>query len=121
MGREENGRPAITALGLQDGPHLLPMLRVEADGRLIEDQEIGSVKRRACDVYQPTPAARELPGHLVGAWAQPRLAHRPGDRCTGGLSSEPRESCREEEILLDGEEPVDARLLEHEPEAAAHH
>src|SRR5206468_8353812 len=110
----------IPPLCLQDGPDLLAMLRIEADGGLVEDEEIGSVKRRPRDVDQPPPPTGELPRHLIRPRPQSRFVHRSRYGSTGRLPAESRESCGKEEILLDGEEPIDAGLLEYETQATAH-
>ena len=59
--RKENGGAALAALGLEQAPHAIAMLRIQADRRLVEDEQVGPMHRGAGDVGEPAPAARELP------------------------------------------------------------
>ena len=58
VGGEEDGGAPVPALRVQYGPHLLAVLGIEADRRLVEDQEIGPVECRASDVHEPPPSTR---------------------------------------------------------------
>ena len=64
----------------QDGPDQLAMLRVEPDGRLVEDEQFGPVQRRAGDVGEAAPPAGQPPGWRAGVRAQPDALDGGGHR-----------------------------------------
>ena len=58
--RGHEDRRALGAQRVDERPELLPHLRVEADGRLVEQDEPGPVDERPRDQQAPAHAAREL-------------------------------------------------------------
>ena len=104
---------------VQDAPDLLAVLGIEADRRLVEDQQIGPVERRASDVHEPPPSTGELSRHLCRARAESGLIHRSRDGGTSGTPTQSREPGGEEKIFLDRQETVDAGLLEYQAQAPA--
>ena len=112
--------PRSRRSAVEDGPDQLAVLGIEPDGRLVEDEEVGPVQRGAGDVDQPPPPAGELTRGLGGARRRGRPARWPRRPRRAQLASaQSREPRREAQVLLDGEEPVDAGLLKHEPQPAA--
>ena len=61
VGGEQDGSAAGAALSVEQRPDPLPVLGVEADGRLIEDEEVGLMQQGPYEVYDPAPTAGELP------------------------------------------------------------
>ena len=118
VGGEEDRGAALAALGREDGPDQLTVLGIEADGGLVEDQEVGPVQRGAGDVHQPPPAARELPRWLRGPRPQSGPVDRGGDCGAHRAAAQPGQARREPQVLLDREQAVDAGLLKHEAEPA---
>src|SRR5207249_3603130 len=116
--REQDRRAALAPLGRENGPDQLAVLRIEADGRLVEDEEIGLVQRGARDVHQPAPPARELARRLRGPGPQAGAVNGGGDCRTYLPATEPGEPGGEPEVLLHGEKPVHAGLLEDQAQAA---
>ena len=55
---------AFAAFLFNQLPRALAMLRVEANRRLVEDEEVGPVEQSAGEVGQPAPAGRELARRL---------------------------------------------------------
>ena len=91
--RRHQDRGALAAQPVDQRPQLLAHLRVQADGRLVEQHEPRAVDQRAGDQQPPAHAARELVDPRVAAVARgwrcraparsPRGARRAG-RGRGG-------------------------------------
>ena len=78
--RRHEDRRALGAQPVDQRPQLLADLRVEADGRLVEQDEVRPVDERARD-QQPAPhAARELVDARVAPVDQVRDLERALDR-----------------------------------------
>ena len=77
---EEDRGAALAPLGAEDGPDQLAMLGIEADGGLVQDEQVRPVQRGAGDVDQPPPPARELPRRLRRERAEPGPLDGRGDR-----------------------------------------
>ena len=80
----EQDRLALLQQVLQPLPHQVARLRVEAGGRLVEEQQVGVVDERAAEREPPLHAARELARLGVGLRLQRRelqqLRHALVDR-----------------------------------------
>ena len=84
MGRNQH-RHAVVGEPMDLVPEVAARLRVDAGGRLVEQQQLGLVHHRGGQREPLLPAARELPGELLAAIGQaelverfvdPRLGHR---------------------------------------------
>ena len=77
-GHEDRG--SLGAQRVDQGPELLPHLRVEADGRLVEQEEPRSMDESPRDQQSPAHAARELVDPVVTTVGKVRDLERPFDR-----------------------------------------
>ena len=67
---------AERAHGLED---VVAALRIDADGRLVEDQQLGAVEQAGGEVEPPLHAARVVLDQIARALAQPDDVERPAD------------------------------------------
>ena len=78
--RRHQDRRALGAQRVDQRPELLAHLRVEADGRLVEQHEPRPVHERARDQQAPPHAAGELVDARVAPVDELRHLERPLDR-----------------------------------------
>ena len=83
MRGHEDGR-ALRAQGVDQRPELLADLRIEADCRLVQEDEARSVDERASDQEAPAHPAGELVDPAVAAVDELRHLERPLDRAPLG-------------------------------------
>jgi hypothetical protein len=95
------------------------MLRIQPDGWLVQNQELGRVERRSCDISEPAPSARELSGRLPSPGRKTGSMQGGTNRDSPSLSVESREPCGEQQVFLDREQPINTGLLKYETQAAA--
>ena len=118
VGGDDHGEVALLAQRLHVLPQPPARLRIEADGRLVEEQHAGVVDEGARDLEPPLHAGGERPHqgvapireldemqHLVDPALAPRRRHAIDE-------------AMEIEVLVDGQAIVEGRLLEHDAEAA---
>ena len=101
--RRHQDRRALAAQAVDQRPQLLAHLRVEADGRLVEQHEPRAVHERAGDQQPPAHAARELVDPRVAAVAQVGDLERALDRRPALGARDPVEVREDEQVLLDGQ------------------
>ena len=89
-------------------PELGADLRVEADGRLVEEDELRVVDEAAGQQQAAAHPAGELVDGVFAAVAQPRQVERRVDR--GGDVLDPVEAGEDREVVLDGD--VDVEVVE---------
>ena len=77
--REQHGR-ALGGEAVDLVPELAPAHRIDAGGRLVEEQQRRLVDRRAGERDPLLPAARQRAGELVAAIAEPRRASTSSTR-----------------------------------------
>ena len=83
--RAHQDRDALGAQPVDQRPQLLADLRVEADGRLVEQQQLRLVQQRAGDQQAPAHAAAELVDLRLAALGEVRDGERRGrSRPRGG-------------------------------------
>ena len=97
-------------------PQRVPRLDVDAEGRLVEDQQLGVVQQRAPEREAPPQAARERAGPVPRGPRAPQLRHL---RHAPVAVRHAEEVGREAEVLADGELVVERRLLRDDPDPAA--
>jgi hypothetical protein len=73
-------------MSLDQLPELAARQRIDAGGRLVEDQQVGVVDERAAEAELLFHAAGELAGRAVGKGARPVLRSSSAMRCAGGLA-----------------------------------
>ena len=95
-------------------PQLLAHLRVEADGRLVEQHEPRPVHERARDQQPPAHAARELVDARVAPVDEVRELERALDRRAPLGRGDPVEVREDEQVLLDGQRHVEVVELRHD-------
>jgi hypothetical protein len=110
VGGEDHGH-AAGPQPLERRPHPPPQQRIDARGRLVEQQQRRLVEQRAGERHALLHAARERVDLVVGAMCEideleqlPRPAARVGDREAAG---------EELQVLARGEILVERRLLRH--------
>ena len=99
-------------------PELLAHLRVEADGRLVEQHEPRAVDERARDQQPPPHAARELVDARVAPVDEVRHLERALDRVAPLGAADPVEVREDEQVLLDGQRHVEVVELRRRRRAA---
>ena len=118
VGRQEDGRPAPRELA-QERAEAAPRERVEARRRLVEEEDLRSVEERLGDL----DAAREASGKGLHAVARAVRDLHPREElaCAGAKrrAAEAEDGAVDEEVLEDGQLPIEARRLEDDAEAAA--
>jgi hypothetical protein len=110
MGRDEHGQ-AVGCEPMNLVPELAPRLRIDACGRLIEQQQLRPVHDAGGEREAVLPAARKLPRELMAARGQAQIGERACDR----LASRPEivEARHKEQILLDRQVLVEREPLGH--------
>ena len=102
-------------------PQLLADLRVEADGRLVHQDEARPVDERARDQQAAAHPARELVDARVAAVAEVRDLERALDRGAPVGARDPVEVREDEQVLLDGERRVEVVELRDDAALRARH
>ena len=113
VGRHQDRR-ALGAQPVDQRPQLLAHLRVEADGRLVEQHEPRPVHERAGDQQPAAHAAGELVDARVTAVGEVRDLERALDRILALAPAEPVEEREHEQVLLDGQRDVEVVELRHD-------
>ncbi len=111
--RHQDAR-ALAAQQVDQRPQLLADLRVEADGRLVEQHEPRLVHEPARDQQPPAHAAGELVDLRVAAVAQVGDLQRALDRGFAVRAIDPVEVREDEQVLLDGQRHVEVVELRHD-------
>ena len=118
VAREEDG--VLPAEHLDGRAHLDDLHRVEAAGRLVEDQELGLVHQRLGHADALPVAVRQagdqLVVHLAGGGLLLRFGHR-ARRVAGGDAAQLR---GEGQVPPDGHLAVERRRVGEKPDAAPH-
>ena len=129
VGGEHQGGVIAVADLAQVLPEAAPAGRVEPGGRLVQEEDAGTVHQASDDLQLPHHPARHLlhrledlapeaqqlrqVGDLAAVVRRHHAVHRP-------VGIEPVEKAVEPHVLLAGEVLVDARFLEDDPHLAAH-
>ncbi len=102
-------------------PELAPRQRIDARGRLVEDQQVGVVDQRAAQAELLFHAARELAGRPIGEGAQPRARQKLGDSGLALGPALPEELAEELDILEHRQRRIEvlAKPLRHIGDARA--
>ena len=100
-------------------PELLAHLRVEPDGRLVEQHEPRPVDERPGDQQPPPHPAGELVHARVAAVDEVRQLERALDRVAPLGASDPVEVREDEQVLLDRERHVEVVELRRDAELRA--
>ena len=117
--RRHQDRDALGAQRVDQRPQLLADLRVEADGRLVEQHEPRPVHERARDQQPPAHAARELVRARVAAVGELRDLERALDRRLALAARDPVEVREHAQVLLDGQRRVEVVELRHDAHLGA--
>ena len=118
--RRQQERRALPHLVADDVPHAQAAARVEAGGRLVEEQQLRAADERAGEVEPPPHAAGVRLGDPVGGVLQAEaLEHvvRPPPRLR---PVEPVEPAEHPQVLAAGEVLVDGGVLPREADDATH-
>src|SRR5207245_6970049 len=91
----------------------LARLRIDADGRLVEQQEPGSVDRPGGDVQPAFHSARQPLRALLRALGETRPLEALPDGFLERLAAKPLETSERREVLGGGEQGVERDLLRH--------
>ncbi len=105
------------ALGPQPGDHVEQLVAhagVEADGRLIEEEDGGPGDERPGDLQPPALAAAVGPDRSVGQLGEAEPFGHLGAPGPGGGSVEAEQAAVDLEVAPPGERPVDDGLLKHD-------
>ncbi len=93
-------------------------LRIDADGRLVEDQDVGVVDQRGGDVEAPLHAAAEGRRLVLGAIGQADQLQRRVDALAQQRAGEAVERAEQLQVGGGAEVLVDRELLRHDADAA---
>ena len=112
MGRVEDGHAALPQLvdGLEDG---VAALRVDADGGLVEHQQLRLVQQADADVEATLHAAGVVVGAVVGAVGRPVSSSTASTRSSRASRPQPLEPAEEAQVLASREVGVDGQVLGH--------
>ena len=111
VGRHQDRR-AARAQVVDQRPELGADLRVEADRRLVEQDQLRLVDEAAGEQEAPAHAAGELVDGVVAAVVQPREVERAVDG--GGDVRDPVEAREDREVVLDRDVDVEVVELRHD-------
>ena len=106
VGRHQDRR-ALGAQGVDQRPELLAHLRVEADGRLVEQHEARAMHERPRDQQPPAHPAGELVDPRVAAVDEVGHLQRPLDRVAPLGAPDPVEVGEDAQVLLDRQRRVE--------------
>ena len=95
--------------------------RVEADRRLIEQQQFGAVQERPGDLHAAAMTAIEIAHALADPLCHVELGERLEHAFVGVLALEAAQRREIAQVLPDGEIEVERRLLEDDAERAERH
>src|SRR5262245_43979826 len=102
---------------LMDMPHDCRAGRhVEADGRLIEKQELRAMQYAAGDLHAPPMPTIQVAYAFIDTLGHVEGVERPHHSLIGILSAQPAKRGEVAQILLHREIEVESRLLEHDAE-----
>ncbi len=114
MGRDEQCDAAVGGEGVEEVPQVPAEHGVEADGRLVQDQEFGVAEERDREGYPAASAAGEVPGEHVGVRGEGDVVEGAVDRLLAGGAGRPsgvQYLGEVREVLADGEVVVHGRRL----------
>ena len=111
--RHQDRRP-LGAQQVDQRPQLLAHLRVEADGRLVEQHEARLVHQPAGDQQPPAHAARQLVHARVAAVAEVGQLERALHGRPALAAPEPVEIGEHDQVLLDRQRRVEVVELRHD-------
>src|SRR4051812_14407600 len=117
--RAHEDRDALGAQPVDERPQLLAHLRVQADRRLVEEQQPGPVQEGARDEQAPAHAAAERVDLRVAAFAQVGEAERALDRVLALALGHAVQVREDEEVLLGGQRNVEVVELRHDAHLGA--
>jgi hypothetical protein len=118
VGRHQDRR-ALAAEGVDQRPELLADLRVEPDGRLVQEDEPGPVDERPRDQEPPPHPAGELVDPCAAPVDELRQLERVLDRVLPLRASDSVEMREDEQVLLDRERDVEVVELRRDAELRA--
>ena len=107
---------------VQQLPELPPRQRVDARGRLVQDEEVGIVDQRAAQAQLLLHAPGELPGGPAGEGRQPRGLQQGGDPPLALQAAVPEQPPEEVDVLEHRQRRVQvlAQPLRHVGDPRAH-
>ncbi len=108
--RRVEHRDAEPPDGLEDG---VAALRVDADGGLVEDEQLGPVQQTGRHVGPPLHAARIGPDAVLPAVGQSDQLERVTDAALQFLAAQPVELSEEGQVLHRREVRVEGQVLRH--------
>ena len=94
----------------------VPALRVDADGRLVQDEQLRLVEQADADVQPPLHAARELVGPLAGPLVEADDLEHLADPPLQRVAAHPVQLAEEAQVLGRGQLRVDRELLRDVPD-----
>src|SRR3989338_1374463 len=113
---EEDGYAFFLVEILHVTPQVIARLRIETDGRLVEEEDFGMMEKPACDLEPPLHAAGEVPRDIVFAIEQSdnpqQLLHPFPSQCGGAAAQHSMEF----QILPRGHLLIETRILEDDAE-----
>ncbi len=112
--RGHQDRGPLAAQVVDQRPQLLAHLRVQADGRLVEQDQPRAVHERAGDEQAPAHPARQLVHARLAPVAQVGEVERPLDRGRPLVAADPIEVREDEQVLLGGQRDVEVVELRHD-------
>ena len=112
VGRVEDRHPLL-AEGLDARQDRVPALRIDADGRLVEDEQLRPVEEADGDVQAALHAARELLGPVLRPVGQADDLEELGDPVAQRPAAHAVELAEEDEVLAGGQVRVDRQVLGH--------
>ena len=117
--RQEERRPVLGAELLEESPDPAALARVEAEGRLVEEEDRRAVEDPAREVERAPHAARERPDAHLAPVLEPEQVERLVDPDLALLAGQAVEAGAEAQVLVGGQVEVEGGLLEDDADLPA--
>ena len=101
----------VVAQRADDVPHLVAAARVEAGGRLVEEQQLGRDDDAGGDVQPPPHAAAVVLDQPAGRLLEPERVEQLAGARLGGGALEAEQAAEQDEVLAAGQVLVDGGQL----------
>ena len=113
IGGGDDDGDALAAQPVENAPEVAPRHRIDAGGRLVEQQDFGRVDERAGEPELLLHAARQLPGAALAEGRHAGGAEQPRRALVAVASLDAEEVGEEFDVLVDRQVLVEPEALRH--------